>query len=184
MSFFAKRLPVVWGVVGALMAWLMFCFTTRIPPPVGQGKEPSPSVELKAASAKASPTPKPLPKPQKVSPLAARLNAADGTVQEDVEVLHGLIGQYFVAIQNRQGRPIGSSRDLARVLTGDNPLRHVFIPADHPAINDKGYLVDRWGTPYQLHQLSTHIIDVRSAGPDRQLYNADDVVDEAAAARP
>ena len=122
-------------------------------------------------------------KPPRTSPLALRLNAADGTVNEDVETLHGLIGQYFIAIQNRPGRPIGDTRDLVRVLTGSNPLRLTFISADHPAIGPQGHLLDRWGTPYQLHQNSSRSIDVRSAGPDRQLYTADDVVNETAVPR-
>jgi hypothetical protein len=109
-----------------------------------------------------------------------RLNAADGNAQEDVETLVGLIGQYLSSMQNRQGWPLGSSRDLARVLTGDNPLHLTVIASDHPAINARGYLVDRWGTPYQLHQLSSRVIDVRSAGPDRELFTADDVVNESA----
>ncbi len=130
-------------------------------------------------------TPRPAARPSqtsaaRTSPLAVRLNAPDGTVTEDVDTLHQLIGQYFSNMQNRQGRPIGDSRDLARVLTGSNPLHLTVIAADHPAIGPQGHLLDRWGTPYHLHQLSSRSIDVRSAGPDRQLYTADDVVNERA----
>ncbi|GAB4173537.1 MAG: hypothetical protein Fur0032_13170 [Terrimicrobiaceae bacterium] len=39
-----------------------------------------------------------------------------------------------------------------------------------------GQLLDRWGVPYHLHQMSSNDLDFRSAGPDRELFTADDLV--------
>lgn len=65
--------------------------------------------------------------------------------------------------------------EFTAALTGDNPVRMPFVPKNHSAIVN-GELVDRWGTPYQFHQLSLDRIEVRSAGPDQQLYTDDDAL--------
>jgi hypothetical protein len=51
----------------------------------------------------------------------------------------------------------------------------VLIPRGHPAINPDGELCDRWGTPYFFHSESRRRTTIRSAGPDRQMWTADDV---------
>ncbi len=43
-------------------------------------------------------------------------------------------------------------------------------------VNDNGELVDRWGTPYFFHQISGADTEIRSAGPDKIMYTADDIV--------
>ena len=40
----------------------------------------------------------------------------------------------------------------------------------------KGELCDRWGRPFFFHQLSGTKMEIRSAGPARQLWTDDDVV--------
>ena len=40
----------------------------------------------------------------------------------------------------------------------------------------KGQLVDRWGTAYWFHPNSSYQMEIRSAGPDKNLFTADDVV--------
>lgn len=110
------------------------------------------------------------------SPLAAELNAPDQDAEKDVLVLQQLIGQYLTALQGKPGRPIGDNMDLTRALTGNNRLKMVAIPPGHPALGTGGRLLDRWGTPYHLHPVGGGLFSVRSAGPDRRLFTADDVV--------
>jgi hypothetical protein len=74
------------------------------------------------------------------------------------------------------GNPGGDNVQITAALTGDNPLRFAFIRPGHPAINPKGELCDRWGSPLFFHALSGHRMELRSAGPDRQLYTDDDVL--------
>ena len=74
--------------------------------------------------------------------------------------------------------PIGSNQDLVRALTGRNPRGVVLLPPGSEAINANGELIDRWGTPYHIHQISSTRIDFRSAGPDRVLFSADDIMTE------
>jgi len=39
-------------------------------------------------------------------------------------------------------------------------------------------LVDAWGTPFFFHQLSGHEMEIHSAGPDKIMWTADDLVTE------
>lgn len=110
------------------------------------------------------------------SPLATELNAPNGSAAQDVDILRQLIGQYLTALQRKPGPPIGDDHDLVHVLTGHNPLHLTVIPATHPAISPQGRLLDRFGTPYLVHPVSSHNYQIRSAGPDRKLFTLDDVV--------
>jgi len=38
--------------------------------------------------------------------------------------------------------------------------------------------VDPWGTPYFFHQLSGKEMEIHSAGPDKMMWTADDLVTE------
>ena len=111
--------------------------------------------------------------------LAEELNAPNGDAAHDVFVLHQILTLYQKALGSRQGIPIGNDSDLARAFSGRNPMHQFFIAPDHPAMGVKGHIVDRWGTPYQLHPRGYGAFEVRSAGPDRKLYTADDAVANA-----
>ncbi len=103
------------------------------------------------------------------------LNSVDGNAADDVEILTELFHAWQTNFPG-QGNPVGLNAEITRALTGQNPLRLELIPPDHPAINETGQLVDRWGTPFEFHQISGAHMEIRSAGPDRVLYTADDVV--------
>lgn len=110
------------------------------------------------------------------SPLAARLHDPDLTAADDVENLRQLAGQYFTALQQIPGPPIGDNIDLTKALTGSNPLKLAPLPPGHRAIDATGRIVDRWGTPYHVHARSARVLTIRSAGPDRRIFTDDDLV--------
>lgn len=103
------------------------------------------------------------------------LNAPGRTVQQDLSLLNDLFASWQTTFP-RQGNPVGNNDEITTTLTGRNALRYAMIPRNHPAINAQGELVDRWGTPFQFHQISGAKMEIRSAGPDRKLYTADDAV--------
>ena len=105
----------------------------------------------------------------------ARFLAADGSPAEDLTALNDLVVGYLQAGQGATRRLIGCNEDLVPALTDSAALGDVALPPDHPAIWD-GKLIDRWGTPWQVHPLAADKIELRSAGPDRRLYTADDLV--------
>ena len=110
------------------------------------------------------------------SPLARELNAPTSDATRDVAALHGMLRQYLRQLHQRPGHPIGNDADLARVLTGQNPMKLVVLPPSHPALSADGRLRDRWGTPYFIHPRGSGAFEIRSAGPDRKLFTADDAI--------
>ncbi len=108
------------------------------------------------------------------SRLADRLNAPGADIASDLRVLNEVMAGYRSATHG--GNPIGQNADITAALTGRNSLGFAFIPPNHPAINSKGELCDRWGTPFFFHQESGTQMEIRSAGPDRRLWTADDAV--------
>jgi hypothetical protein len=108
------------------------------------------------------------------SQLADGLNSAGGNVHTDLRLVNAIFLAYRGAL--RTGNPVGENSEITAALKGRNRLGFAFIPVDCPAINAKGELCDRWGTPYFFHQLSGEQMEIRSAGPDRRLWTSDDEV--------
>jgi hypothetical protein len=91
-----------------------------------------------------------------------------------VENLSRAIHQYG---QMFGGNPVGTNPEFAKQLGGDNPKHINFISSDAGMrLDGNGDLVDPWGTPYFFHQISGSDTEVRSAGPDKVMYTADDIV--------
>lgn len=75
------------------------------------------------------------------------------------------------------GNPVGNNQEITAALNGDNPTQVVFLnPEDGLRINDRGELIDNWGTPFFFHQLSRTEMEIHSAGPDRRMWTRDDLV--------
>jgi len=75
------------------------------------------------------------------------------------------------------GNPVGTNPEITKALNGDNPKQVTFIKEELGLrINARGELVDYWGTPFFFHQLSGTEMEIRSAGPDRVMWTADDLV--------
>lgn len=114
-----------------------------------------------------------------VSRLAAGLNAPEGSVQRDLMILDGVL-QAWRSNFRAAGNPVGDNIEITAALAGGNDVGVAFIPRDHTAINQRGQLCDRWGTPFFFHQIAGDQMELRSAGPDRRLYTEDDAVLNAA----
>lgn len=108
-------------------------------------------------------------------PIAAPLNAPDSTVARDLDI----VSQLFDAWQSnfpREGNPVGENAEITAALLGANPLELALIPKGHRALNERGELCDRWGTPFRFHQLSGTMMEIQSAGPDRVFATSDDAI--------
>lgn len=103
------------------------------------------------------------------------LNADSGSIERDLDILTEVLDAWQSNFPGG-GNPVGTNLEITRALTGRNRLKLDLIPADHPAVNSRGELCDRWGTPFEFHQISGSHMEIRSAGPDRVLYTDDDVV--------
>jgi hypothetical protein len=108
------------------------------------------------------------------SPLADPLHAPERTGGEDTRVVFNLFEHYR---KRFGGFPTGEDNaTFVNALTGNNPARLPLLDPVHDAINARGELCDRWGTAFFFHLLSHDALEIRSAGPDRKAYTADDFV--------
>lgn len=114
----------------------------------------------------------------------AELNSNKTVALQDVRIVEGLVQNMQQSFKAPAVPPLGFNEEITRALTGRNPLELAFIPSNHPAINARGLLCDRWGAPFHFHPVANDRIDVRSAGPDRKLFTADDVTTAPPAVRP
>jgi hypothetical protein len=108
-------------------------------------------------------------------PIAAPLNAPGGAIAQDLDI----VSQLFEAWQSnfpREGNPVGENAEITVALMGGDRLELALIPKGHRAVNERGELCDRWGTPFRFHQLSGTKMEIRSAGPDRKFATDDDAV--------
>jgi len=106
----------------------------------------------------------PVPETEQSSTLPAQ------TVLENTRTT---IRQYASALGEN---PVGTNLEITKALQGENPKGINFLKQDGNRVNANGELVDVWGTPYFFHQLSAREMEIRSAGPDRVMYTADDLL--------
>ncbi len=71
--------------------------------------------------------------------------------------------------------PVGTNAEIMKSIIGGNPKGAILGPPEGQSLGSGGELLDPWGTPYFFHQLSKERIEIRSAGPDRRLWNEDDL---------
>jgi hypothetical protein len=70
---------------------------------------------------------------------------------------------------------MGANEEFAAALRGKNRDHLRFLPDTHPCFNAQGQIVDRWQTPLFFHVTDRARIDLRSAGPDHQMWTEDDL---------
>jgi len=158
-----RGLVLVLVALAAIFAWLLRPRPDDVAP-VSRAVR-APSIVASAAATQAPAEPR--------SELADRLNAPGATIQADLRVVAGLIDAYR---SNFHENPVGTNAEITAALMGRNHLLLALVPQNHPAVNLKGELCDRWGRPFFFHQLSGTQMEIRSSGPDRKLWTDDDVV--------
>lgn len=107
--------------------------------------------------------------------VANPLNRSGGTIHEDLRVLHEVFTAWLTTYRS-EGNPVGENEEITAALCGRNRLGVAFISSHHQAINERGELCDRWGTPFRFHQLSGTRMEIRSAGADRRFGTPDDAL--------
>jgi hypothetical protein len=157
-------------VAGALLWWRPQRIATTKP-----GSPPAAAPSQVAAPPPASKAPSPPEPAEEPSHLADNLNAPAGSIRADLQIMAEVI-EAFRTNFSRDGNPVGDNAEITAALTGQNKLHLVLISRHHPAINARGELCDRWGTPFFFHAESGTRMGIRSAGPDKKMWTSDDVV--------
>ena len=157
-----------------LLLWLLLRPATA---PVDPGPPPAPAPPSAIAHRPSAIPPPPPPPPPALerSTLADTLNSPATDIAADLRVVADILVNFRTNFP-RDGNPVGSNAEITAALTGQNRLRLALIPPDHPAINRDGELCDRWGTPFFFHAESATRMSIQSAGPDRKMHTADDVI--------
>ncbi len=152
---------------------------SAVPPPAELPAPPP------AAPVPEAPPPEPPPVPvtppsEPGSARALRANPAalgpreeEDPAQTEADSIALNIRQYALRFG---GNPVGANAEIVKELNGGNPKNARYLPAELMRLNDQGELIDKWGTPYFFHQESSDKMEVRSAGPDKQLYTTDDYI--------
>ena len=100
----------------------------------------------------------------------SRTISSASTPEEAFGVISQILDHYRYAYQEN---PVGENAEITAKLLGENPKKIVFIAPDSVVLRGNE-MVDSWGSPYFFHALSALKMDVVSAGPDRELWTADD----------
>jgi hypothetical protein len=159
--------------VAAIFFWMLPARTpdrASAPAPA----RPAPEGVAGDAGIRSAATPAPLP-PITVLPIATELSQTLLRRDAPVESLQAVEQLIYLYRQALGENPVGQNEDIVATLLGENPKRAAWLPADSPAIKE-GKLVDVWGTPYWFHPVSRDRMEVRSAGPDRELFTGDDLL--------
>ncbi len=142
--------------------------------------DPQASVGTSAANPASRPTtvatvtpPAELP-PITLMPAATELSAALLRKDDPAGALQAVEQLLYFYRQGLGENPTGQNEDVVAAMLGENPKRAAYLPANSPAIKD-GKLLDPWGTPYWFHPVSRDRMEIRSAGPDRDLFTSDDL---------
>lgn len=90
-----------------------------------------------------------------------------------IENLGFTLRDYSTAMK---GNPVGTNAEITAALLGDNPKQVKLEVPEGSTLNTANELCDPWGTPWFFHQLSASKTEIRTAGPDKKMYTADDVV--------
>lgn len=130
---------------------------SEAPPPEQQAARGEPA-SARALRASNPPPPEPL---------------TEDPAQTEAEAIALNIRQFMLRFG---ANPVGTNAEIVKELNGGNAKNARYLPPDLLRLNDQGELIDRWGTPYFFHQESATKMEVRSAGPDRQLYTTDDYI--------
>jgi hypothetical protein len=72
--------------------------------------------------------------------------------------------------------PVGTNPEITAALMGKNPRQINFVADSGLRVNEKGEMVDAYGTPFFFHQISGQEMEIRSAGEDKIMWTFDDLV--------
>jgi hypothetical protein len=111
------------------------------------------------------------PVPQPAAPPAPATEADVAALENDLEHVQMMVRDYRTAVGEN---PVGTNAEIMTAVLGNNIKQAKIGAPERQGMNDKGELVDRWGTPYFFHQVSKSKMEVRSAGPDRVMWTGDD----------
>lgn len=163
------RKIVLWVLTGFVIAFLFVLWFSLKPPEAPVRKK---EIKVPEKSYSASVQPVAFEQHPLATELTAGLNQPGKSAQDDLQALAQILYSFR---QSFKENPIGQNDDVTASLLGSNDKHILFLARETAPIID-GKLVDRWGTPYWFHPLSGQKMELRSAGPDREMFTPDDIL--------
>jgi hypothetical protein len=106
--------------------------------------------------------------------ISHKLEAPETSPEDDITNLNEVLAFYRMVFNEN---PVaGDNQSVMAALMGHNDRGIVVFPSDHPSLNARGELLDRWETPYYFHALSAKMMEIVSLGPDQKLGTNDDII--------
>jgi len=97
------------------------------------------------------------------------------TTARDLELVRFVLETFNTTLKHKGSIPMSENHEVMFLLFGNNPYKLRFLDPTLPYFNDKGEILDSWGTPLFFHFSSSTNPGLRSAGPDKKLWTADDI---------
>ena len=169
--------PLLW--IGALILSILAFAFFRLQRPTAPVAVTSPVSDATAnagasGSASATPVAEPPPAPFAERILADYANPARPP-EDDLRDIARTLENFALLVKGDNPLPLGANEEIAAALRGKNRVRLRALPDDSRAFNAQSQIVDRWASPLYFHAESRDRIDIRSAGPDRVMWTADDL---------
>ncbi|HEY1082060.1 MAG TPA: hypothetical protein VGE29_07350 [Prosthecobacter sp.] len=96
--------------------------------------------------------------------------------QDDLDAMAHTFSNLLLLVKGDSPFRMGANEEFAAALLGKNRDKLAFVsPDNRRVLNSRGQIIDRWGTPLYFHTTARDRVDIRSAGPDGQMWTADDV---------
>lgn len=95
--------------------------------------------------------------------------------ERDLAAMALVMENFLLLNKAAAARPLSANEEWAAALRGLDGRSERFLQDGDPVLNQRGQLVDRWGAPLFFHAVGGGRWDVRSAGPDRTMWTADDL---------
>ena len=98
----------------------------------------------------------------------------------DVRMVFLFVREFALVNHHIDALHYSTNASLTEVLLGRLPLSPAMLPADADILGKNTYgetvIIDRWGTPYHVHVVHEKRIEFRSAGVDKKMGTADDLL--------
>jgi hypothetical protein len=154
-------------IIPLLVVLTLLFLVSRWWEPAPVGKKQLVTTASSPAQENSPPDSAPATSPPKPPPTLEEGRSATDSVSKMITAFHTRMGE----------NPVGTNAEITKALMGENPV-HATFSQEPPTLNAKGELIDPWGTPYFFHQISGNEMVIISAGPDKIMGTADDIVEK------
>jgi hypothetical protein len=95
--------------------------------------------------------------------------------EADLNAISHVLLNFSRLVKGPNPLPLGANEEITAALMGKNKVQLVFLKRPCKAVNELGQMIDRWGTPLFFHAEAKDRMEIRSAGPDQEMWTADDL---------